>query len=93
MEIPATAWPILRLLQKVSSFKIMEEPLVKSWIKTNIVIKIIAIKELLFEQGTITLILVTNCLVLGLFALCQKFQLMDFLKKKLMWTPFLRSQI
>ena len=34
--MPATSWPILRILQKISSFKLTEEPLVKSWIKLHI---------------------------------------------------------
>ena len=55
LNIPASTWPILRLLQKISSFKITEEPLVKSWLNVNLYERIDHVKYFLFNQGTIFL--------------------------------------
>ena len=33
LTIPASSWTMIRIIHKISSFKITEEPLVKSWIK------------------------------------------------------------
>ena len=97
LVVPASAYPTILIISKISSFKITEEPLIRSYIKYLLDFHQNGFIHFIFYQGTFFTVLLWMAFLLILLLLMRvvkmKQNIVDWLKNKIMWSPIMRSQI
>ena len=95
--IPATAKPIILMMEWITNFKIMENETVQKFMKKYVFKNLSQIQEYVTDQGTVFIAMIICGFALFTVLIVQKCKIKLEIKQKIknlvMWTPIFRSII